>query len=126
MPQLRPDLNGFLVKSPASTGLYLVDRGQKRPIPSDATRDRVFIKKPKIIEDIDIDDIETGPALPRDAIIARGNKETGQYLIDHDVKRGIKSEETLKKYQFKGATQRTLTVVDQAIINSIPVGDTIV
>lgn len=120
--RLRPDLNGLRVKSPHNTETFLIDNGQKRPIPTQETYNRLFKDYNGIVSDINIDEIETGISLSIDALLAKGNKYTDTYLIENGVKRGIATQAVFNFYNF---SWKKIQVIDQAIINIILSGPTI-
>ena len=88
---LRPDLNGFRVKSPAAPHIYLIDRGMRRHIPNPPTYENLFRSWNGIIVDINISDITLGQPITSGAVLAKASNHPAIYLIDSAQKRWIVS-----------------------------------
>ncbi|PQO35827.1 hypothetical protein C5Y96_09265 [Blastopirellula marina] len=118
MPELRPDLNGVRVKLPNQPHIYLIDEGKKRHIPDPPTYNSLFRSWEGIVEDLDVNDIETGTTITPGSVIATGDATPHVYLIDGRSKRHIVSPAVMDKYHFRWPTQP----VPQAVIDGIPTG----
>lgn len=100
MPKLREDLNGLRVKLPGHPAIYLMDLGKKRHIPNPTVYNELFKDWGGIVEDINIDDIETGNPIPETAILFRCHDNPKVFLLDGNVKRHIVDESVLDRYYF--------------------------
>ena len=100
----RPDLDGLKFRMPGSDGVYLIDQGQKRGIPSAAVFDALFRDWSDIHLDINIDNIENGPPIPETAILFRCTDSSSVFFLDgvapNQTKRGITSPAVMDRFRF--------------------------
>ncbi|WP_353853407.1 CHAT domain-containing protein [Accumulibacter sp.] len=118
----RPSLNGFRVKSPGSTSIYLVDKGSKRHIPDPATYNNLFDSWSDVIEDPSIDDIDLGPPISPGASLMQAHGDTAVYFVEPTCRRWVTSPATMERYRFAWARIQT---VSPDILGSIPEGSPI-
>ena len=98
--------------------LWLIDKGQRRGIPSQETRKRLFVdSKPFPLERL-LGDIEQGPGINEDASMI--NDGTTVYFFDNGEARGITSPAVLSKYGFHVGTQ-----LQPSVVQGLPKGDVI-
>ena len=117
MADVRNDLNGLRMQLPGNPAIYLIDEGCKRHIPNPPTFDNLF-RDWSYIQDIDIDEIQTGTQITGGAILAQGKGRAEVYLIDGGTKRYVPSPAVMDRYNFRWPTNR----IDTAIIDAIPTG----
>lgn len=105
--ELRTDLNGLKVRFPFDAGVYMIDLGIRRLIPSRAVYDELFSTWENIIADIDIDEIQSGDSIPETAFLFRCIDSPNVYLLDgvepNQVKRHIVSPDVMDRYEFSWA-----------------------
>jgi hypothetical protein len=122
MESLRPDLNGFRLKSPASPYIYLIDEGHRRCIPDPETYNNLFRDWGGIIVDINVIEILEGPPISHGAILSKPYNTGPVYLVDKGVKRFITSPEVMDKYHF---AWNRIYVVPSILLESIQNGPSI-
>jgi hypothetical protein len=85
VPELRPDLNGLLLRLREGDPLYLIDRGYKRLIPNEATYKNLFKEGAKSSVDHNLNAIMTGTPIPDGAVLIHevGWMERYTYLVDY-------------------------------------------
>jgi len=85
VPELRPDLNGLLLRVREGDPLYLIDRGYKRLIPNDATYKNLFKEGAKSSIDHNLNGIMTGTPVADGAVLIHetGWMERYTYLVDY-------------------------------------------
>jgi hypothetical protein len=126
---VRQDLNGLRVKSPGwnQAVRYLIDQGQKRAIPDDATYQRMFrynaldvyVGGRGVIPDMFINEIDDGPAITSGAFLAEPIGDPHVYFVDGNSKRWITSPEAMDRYYFDWGLIQKLPA---AALNAIPNG----
>jgi len=119
---LRPDLNGLRIKSPSSATVYLIDEGRRRAIPNPETYYNLFRDWNKIVVDINVNSITSGPRISNGAILAKSHHGKAVYLIDNGVKRWIRSRQAMDKYYF---SWKQIRAVDKILLDFIPNGGTL-
>ena len=102
--EIRNDLNGLRVQLPGNPAIYLIDNGRKRHIPSPPVYNQLFSTWAGVIQDIDVNDIELGEAIPNTAILFRCSNSPAVFLLDgnspHQIKRHIASPAVMDRYSF--------------------------
>ena len=124
MPALQPELNG--VKAKAHDGkieaLYLIDEGRKRLIPDHNTYDRLFMDWGGIVQNLHLEEIETGPPISSGAALVQAEGQTAVWLIDNGRKRRVDGHpDTMEKYRFKWPPAK----VPPIVLDCIPAGNPI-
>jgi len=122
MPRTRSDLNGYLLRTPRTATVYLVDQGKKRRIPDRETFNNLFRGWGTIVEDIDLAEIVTGPTISRGAVLARGDGDRTVYLVDGKSKRAIANPATMDWYHFRWPSKARGTIVPKIVLDGIPRG----
>ncbi|MFC5475393.1 hypothetical protein [Paraherbaspirillum soli] len=120
---LRKDLDGLRVQLPGNPAVYLVDAGRKRHIPDPATYNNLFRDWNGILQDIAINEIDTGTPISVGAVLAQGFGDPAVYLIDNGIKRHIGSPATMDRYNF---AWDKIQHVAPILISSIETGPAIV
>jgi len=120
---LRKDLDGLRLQLPGDPAIYLMDAGKKRHIPDPPTYNNLFRDWNGIVQDPDLNTIDTGTEISVGAVLAQGFGDAAVYLIDSGQKRHIGSPATMDRYYFNW---NTIQHVAPIIIASIPTGPTIV
>lgn len=116
----RPDLAGLRVKLPTQPQVYLIDPdGFLRWIPNPPTYNNLFRDWNGIIVDIDVNEIAQGVPLSDGAVLAKG-ATAPVYLVSNGEKRWITSPAAMDKYYFNW---RTIVVMPQVLLDSIPTGN---
>lgn len=104
MAQVRNDLDGLRIKLPGAPAVYLMDEGKKRHIPNPVVYNEIFKDWENIIEDLNIDLIETGEPLPETVFLFRCYNSPKVFLVDgippNQVKRHIVSPAVMDRYNF--------------------------
>jgi len=99
-------------------GLWLIDKGQRRAIPTPETRNRLFVDNKNFPDEPSLGDIQRGPDINADAAMI--NDGTTIYFVDNGRARGIASPAVLQKYGFHGGDR-----VPSTVTASLPKGDVI-
>jgi hypothetical protein len=94
---VRRDLDGLRVQLPGDPAIYLMDRGQKRHIP-DPTYNNLFRDWNGVVQDANLDEIDTGPPLTEGAFLVQAFGEAAIYVVDGAQKRRIASPGTMDRY----------------------------
>jgi hypothetical protein len=98
--------------------LWIIDRGQRRAIPTPETRNRLFVRDKDFPDEPSLGDIERGPDINVDASMI--NDGTTVYFFDNGKVRGITSPDVMRKYGFHGGDK-----VQPSVVEAIPKGDVI-
>ena len=98
--------------------LWLIDRGQRRGIPSDAVKNRLFEGDKDFHDNPALGDIEQGPGINLEARMI--NDGTTVYFFDNGEARAITSSDVKKKYGFHGGDY-----IDPSVVEKLPKGDVI-
>lgn len=101
---IREDLNGLRIRLPGTSPIYLVDMGKKRHIPNPVVYNELFSTWDGVIEDLDVDEVETADPIPETAILFRLVESPKVYLLDgkpgHYTKRHIVNPAVMDHYRF--------------------------
>lgn len=121
-PTLQPELNG--VKARTHDGnvesLYLIDEGRKRLIPDHETYDRLFMDWGGIVQNLQLDEIETGPPISSGAALVQAEGQTAVWLIESGHKRRVDGHpEVMEKYRFRWPPAK----VPPVVLDCIPTGN---
>jgi len=124
VPTLQPELNG--VKARTHDGnvesLYLIDEGRKRLIPDHETYDRLFMDWGGIVQNLQLDEIETGPPISSGAALVQAEGQTAVWLIESGHKRRVDGHpEVMEKYRFRWPPAK----VPPVVLDCIPTGNPI-
>lgn len=95
-----PEFNGIRAKHPERSTIYLVDQGYKRAIPDALTYNGLFRDWKGIVTDLDLDNIPDGPNLSVKNILVRCSNDETACLIDGDMRRPIKDDQTFEAFHF--------------------------
>ena len=102
MRSLRPELNGVRARTQGEEELYLIDEGRKRLIPNRETYNTLFMDWGGIVQNLRLDEIESGPPVSSGAVLAQAEGQNAVWLIDNGLKRRVDGHpETMDKYRFK-------------------------
>jgi hypothetical protein len=118
MPVQRPDLNGLRVQLPGHPEIYLIDEGCKRHIPNPPTFDNLFRNWDGIVQDLNVNDILSGPPIPDGAVLLQAKGAAEVWLIDGHVKRHVTSPAVMDRYNLRWPPTR----VDPTVVNAIQTG----
>ncbi|HUY90485.1 MAG TPA: hypothetical protein VMV10_17235 [Pirellulales bacterium] len=122
MPTLQPELNGVKAKSQDEGGevVYLIDEGRKRLIPDHETYNTLFMDWGGIVQNLRLDEIETGPPISTGAALVQAEGQTAVWLIESGHKRRVDGHpETMEKYRFKWPPAK----VPPIVLDCIPTGN---
>lgn len=122
MSALQPELNGVKAKARAGDGetVYLIDEGRKRLIPDHETYNTLFMDWGGIVQNLRLEEIETGPPLSAGAALVQAEGQTAVWLIDCGRKRRVDGRpETMDKYRFKWPPAK----VPPIMLDCIPTGN---
>jgi hypothetical protein len=119
---LRRDLDGLRVQLPGDPAIYLMDAGKKRHIPDPPTYNNLFRDWSGIVQDVDLNDIDTGTPISHGAVLAQAFGDPAVYLIDGGQKRHIGSPATMDRYEL---SWNTIQHVAPSLIAAIPTGASI-
>lgn len=120
MRTLRPELNGVRVRKQGDEEIYLIDEGRKRLIPNHDTYNTLFMDWGGIVQNLRLDEIETGPPLSTGAVLAQAEGQNAIWLIDSGHKRRVDGHpETMDKYRFKWPPAK----VPPIMLDCIPLGN---
>ena len=120
MRSLRPELNGVRARTQGEEALYLIDEGRKRLIANHETYNTLFMDWGGIVQNLRLDDIETGPPISAGAVLAQAEGQNAVWLIDNGHKRRVDGHtETIDKYRFKWPPARLPPIV----LECIPTGN---
>jgi hypothetical protein len=101
---LRKDLDGLRIRMPGQDGVYLIDQGKKRGIPSIQLYNQLFKTWDNIHLDLDIEEIDTGENLPTTAVLFRCVDDPRVFFLDgcppNQIKRHIFSPAVMDRFQF--------------------------
>lgn len=122
---IRKDLDGLLLQKPGDPAICLIDQGKKRRVADPPTLVALFGASPTIIQDVNLNDIDSGPDVAENSCLAKPAGGTAIYLIDvaEGTKRHIDTPDTMIRYQFN---KGTLNSVPPGLIQVAPNGPTIV
>ena len=124
VPALHPELNGVKARThdAASESLYLIDEGRKRLIPDHETYDRLFMDWGGIVQNLQLDEIETGPPIPSGAALVQAEGQTAVWLIESGHKRRVDGHpEVMEKYRFRWPPAKVPPIVLDCIPTGTPV-----
>jgi hypothetical protein len=105
----RPDLNGQLWTHPVgpqgqgAEPWFLIDRGQRRGIPS-AAFSKFLVNVGQLIVNAEVDQIDRGADYPDDIGLVECIENGAIFLRESNVLRGIPSGQVFDLYHFKRAT----------------------
>ena len=116
---IRRDLDGLRVQLPGAPEIYLMIDGLKHWIPNPPTYNNLFRDWNNIVQDANINTIDTGPQISDGAVLAQANGHAEVYLIDQGHKRWITSPGTMDRYTFSWSS---INHVAPILIASIPSG----
>jgi hypothetical protein len=116
---LRKNLDGLRVQLPGDPAIYLMDGGQKRHIPDPTTYNNLFRDWNAIVQDTELDSVDTGPPISQGAVLAQAFGDAAGYIIDQGKKRHIGSPATMDRYDLDW---KKIQHVAQIIIQAIPTG----
>ena len=120
MRSLRPELNGVRARTQGEDQVYLIDEGRKRLVPNHDTYNRLFMDWGGIVQNLRLDEIETGPPIAGGAVLAQAEGQTAIWLIDNGHKRRVDADpETMEKYRFKWPPAK----VPPIVLDCIPLGN---
>jgi hypothetical protein len=117
---LHPELNGKRVQKPGHPEVYLIVDGQKRHIPDRFTYNRLFRDSNGIIQDPNLNQIDSGPAIYSGALLAKGPGTDPVWFVDAAtrLKRRVASPAAMDKYHFDwGQIESVSIYVLDAIIS---------
>lgn len=120
---LRRDLDGLRIQKPGDDAIYMMDQGQKRHIPDPPTYNSLFRDWNSIVQDVDLNEIDTGLDIADGTCLAQAFGDTAVYLIDRGTKRHVGSPATMDRYDF---AWNKIFHVPPATIQAIPDGPAIV
>jgi hypothetical protein len=122
MSGLRPELNGVRARIQGEDDVYLIDEGRKRLIPDRETYNTLFMDWGGIVQNLRLDEIETGPPISTGAVLARVAGQSAIWLIDRGHKRRVGGHpEIMDKYRFKWPPVELPPVVVECIPTGNPV-----
>ncbi|HWB12633.1 MAG TPA: hypothetical protein VG826_25635 [Pirellulales bacterium] len=120
MRSLRPELNGVRARAQGDDRVYLIDEGRKRLIPDHDTYDSLFMDWGGIVQNLRLEEIESGPPVSSGAVLAQASGQTPVWLVESGHKRRVDGHpETMDKYRFKWPPAK----VPPIVLDSIPTGN---
>jgi hypothetical protein len=120
MRSLRPELNGVRARTQGEEAVYLIDEGRKRLIPDHDTYNTLFMDWGGIVQNLRLEEIESGPPITSGAVLAQAAGQTAVWLIESGRKRRVDGHpETMDKYRFKWPPVKLPPVV----LDCIPIGN---
>jgi hypothetical protein len=120
MRSLRPELNGVRARAQGDDRVYLIDEGRKRLIPDQDTYNTLFMDWGGIVQNLRLEEIESGPPVSSGAVLAQADGQTSVWLIEGGHKRRVDGHaETMDKYRFKWPPAKLPPIV----LDSIPTGN---
>lgn len=122
VPTLQPELNGVKARAPSEgpEAIYLIDEGRKRLIPDHETYDRLFMDWGGIVQNLRLEEIETGPPISSGAALVQAEGQTAVWLIESGHKRRVDGHpEVMEKYRFRWPPAK----VPPVVLDCIPTGN---
>jgi hypothetical protein len=111
--------DGQRITSSTGGGIYLIMAGSLHLIPDPFTYNRIFQNWSGIqVNDYLMDNVPMGSPLGEGAAVVIGNGNSAQYLLNGAAKQWIISLEQKAQFNFLNSPM----VVDQFVLNAIPVG----
>lgn len=108
-----------ITASTGASGVYLVMAGQLHHIPDPFTYNRVFQNWSDIqVNDYLMDNVPMGAPLAEGAAVVIGSSDPAQYLLNGSIKQWIVSLQQKAQFNFLSNPM----VVDQYVLNAVPVG----
>ncbi len=115
----RPDLAGTRVQTPGQPQVYFIDDGTRRWLPDAATYNNLFRDWGSIVQSLDTNEIDEGPAITAGAVLARGIHMPEVFLVSNGQKRWIVSGPAMDKFDF---SWNAVKDVPPVLLDSIPSG----
>ena len=121
-PEPHPELNGYLLKFPYETPIYLILDGCRCEVPDSQTFSNLFRSGAQVYPEPLLNCVTPGPALTPGAILAQAAPDYKWYLVNNELKRWIPSKSIADLYQFDG---KKVGVYPAILLDSITSGDPI-
>lgn len=118
MSRLYPELNGHIIHISGNSSLYWIDGGAARHIVDEDTYHGVFGSSPNSEAYDGLNNITRGTDVASGTVLVRVNNWSEIYLVDHNAKRFIPTEQIKGKYQLNGNVHS----IPPNAMNSIPDG----